>query len=264
MITISEIIQHKKNDLNRIQQYKPLSDIKKDIKRVKIRTNFRKALSDSNDVKLISEYKPASPSTGHISNLMVDEVVKIYEKYGSSALSILTEENFFNSSINNLKIASKISKLPILRKDFIFNEYQIYESRAAGASAVLLLADIYPDIMGGIALCEYLGMDALVECKNENEIKMALDADAKIIGINNRNFKDFTIDFNRTRKLSEIVPSNVLLVSESGVKTIDDVKRLCSYGIDALLVGTTLMGSSSLPQKVKDIVKAAKNSKVRR
>jgi len=264
MITISEIINHKRNSLNRLQRYKPLSDIKKDIKRVKIRSNFRKALSDSNDVKLISEYKPASPSAGQISNLRVEDVVKLYENSGSSALSILTEETFFNSSITNLRIASKISKLPILRKDFILNEYQIYESRAAGASAVLLLADIYPDIMKGIELCEYLGMDALVECRNENEIRMALDAGAKIIGVNNRNFKDFSIDFNRTKKLSKLVPSNVLLVSESGVKTIDDVKRLSSYGIDAILVGTTLMGSSSLPQMTKDIIKATKNSKVGR
>jgi len=264
MIKISEIIHYKKESLNRTQRYKPLSELKKDIKRVKIRNNFRKALSDPKDVKIICEYKPASPSAGEISNMLVEDAVNIFESGCTSAISILTEENFFKSSIDNLKVASKISRLPLLRKDFILSEYQIYESRAAGASAVLLIADTYPDLRGGIALCEYLGMDALVECKNENEINMALEANAKIIGINNRNFQDFSIDFNRTKELSKMIPSDVLLVSESGLKTIDDVKLLSQYGADALLVGTSIMASSSIPKKVFELVKAAQNSKMKR
>ncbi|MGC9517000.1 MAG: indole-3-glycerol phosphate synthase TrpC [Methanomicrobiales archaeon] len=264
MIKITDIIHKKKNSLHRIQRYKPLFELKKDIKRVKIRNNFKNALSDPKDVKIICEYKPASPSAGEISDMLVEDVVSTFEKRETSAISILTEENFFKSSIENLKVASKISKLPLLRKDFILTEYQIYESRAAGASAVLLIADTYPDLREGIALCEYLGMDALVECKNENEINMALEANAKIIGVNNRNFHDFSIDFNRTKELSKMIPSDIVLVSESGVKTNDDVKMLCQYGADAILVGTTIMASSSIPQKVSELVNAAKNSKIKR
>ena len=163
-----------------------------------------------------------------------------------------------------MKIACKISGLPLLRKDFILDEYQIYESRANGANAVLLMADLYPNLSEGILITHYLGMDALVECKNGEEIKEAINAGAKIIGINNRSFEDFSINFNRTRKLSGLVPPEIILVSESGVKNRDDVKLLSSYGADALLVGTSIMKSDEMSRKITEIVGSAKNSRVER
>lgn len=263
-IKFSEIIKQRKETLKKEKTYSPLNELKRSIKRIKIRKDFKNSLLNDDDVSIICEFKPASPSQGYISNQKVEDVLPLFEIEGASAASVITEESFFKSNINNLKIACKISKLPVLRKDFIMDEYQIYQSRACGASAVLLMADIYPDLSRGIMLTEYLGMDALVECKNELEIRNALDAGAEIIGVNNRNFQDFTIDLKRTKKLAEMVPSEVILVAESGVKTASDVKLLSSYGADAILVGTVLMKSKNMTEKIREIMKAARKSRILR
>lgn len=262
MIEFSQIITQRKNILERDMKYRPLSELKENIRGTKVRADFKKALSNKDDISVICEYKPASPSKGDISNLMVEDVVPLYDKGGASAISVLTEQTFFKSSIKNLRIASKISRLPLLRKDFVMDEYQIYEARSCGASAVLLMAGIYKDLRFGIDLCHYLEMDALVECKNREEIEKAKKAGAKIIGINNRDFNDFSIDFKRTERLAEYVPENTILVSESGVKTHQDVKLLGSYGANAVLIGSTVMESDNILEKVKELVKAGKNAKV--
>lgn len=262
MITISQILAERKKVLERDMKYRPLSELKENIRSTKIRADFKKALIKDNDVSVICEYKPASPSKGNISNLMVEDVVPLYDKGGASAISVLTEESFFKSSIKNMRIASKVSKLPLLRKDFIMDEYQIYEARSCGASAVLLMADVYKDLRFGIDLSHYLEMDALVECKNREEIERAKKAGASIIGINNRSFEDFSIDLKRTEKLAKHMPENTILVSESGVKNGADVKLLGSYGADAVLVGSSIMESSNILEKVEELVKAGQTPKV--
>ncbi|MCZ3364491.1 MULTISPECIES: indole-3-glycerol phosphate synthase TrpC [Methanobacterium] len=262
MINFSQIITERKNTLERDMKYRPLSELKENIRGTKIRADFKKALLNKDDVSVICEYKPASPSKGDISNLLVEDVVPIYDKGGASAISVLTEQTFFKSSIKNLRIASKVSKLPLLRKDFVMDEYQIYEARSCGASAVLLMASVYKDLRFGIDLCHYLEMDALVECKNRGEIEMAVKAGAEIIGINNRDFSDFSIDFKRTEKLAKYIPENKVLVSESGVKNSEDVKLLGNYGADAVLIGSTIMESNNMLGIVQELVKAGKNVKV--
>ena len=258
MIEFSQIITQRKSVLERDMKYRPLSELKENIRGTKLQADFKKALLNKDDISVICEYKPASPSKGDISNLLVEDVVPLYDKGGASAISVLTEQTFFKSSIKNLRIASKVSKLPLLRKDFVMDEYQIYEARSCGASAVLLMAGIYKDLMFGIDLCHYLEMDALVECKNREEIEMATKAGAEIIGINNRDFNDFSIDFKRTEKLAEYIPENTILVSESGVKSPEDVKVLGSYGADAVLIGSTIMESENILEKVEELVKAGK------
>lgn len=262
MINFSQIIAEREKVLKREMKFRPLSELKENISGIKIRADFKKALTKDNNVSVICEYKPASPSKGDISNLLVEDVVPLFDKGGASAISVLTEETFFKSCIKNLRIASKISKLPILRKDFIIDEYQIYEARSCGASAVLLMADVYKDLRFGIDLCHYLNMDALVECKTREEIEKAKKAGAEIIGINNRNFKDFSIDLKRTGKLAKYIPENTVLVSESGVQNGEDVKLLGSYGADAVLVGSSIMESQNILEKVEEIVKAGENAKV--
>ncbi len=262
MITLSQIVTQRRKILQKEMKYRPLSELKENIRGTKIRADFKRALKDKNVVSIICEYKPASPSKGNISDLMVEDVIPLYEKSGSSAVSVITEETFFKSDIKNLQIASKTTKLPILRKDFIIDEYQIYEARSCGASAVLLMADIYKDLRFGIDLCHYFGMDALVECKNREEVEMAKKAGAKIIGINNRDFKDFSIDYKRTKKLAKYVPEDLILVSESGVQNGDNVELLAGYGADAVLVGSSIMESTNISKKVEELVKAGKNAKV--
>lgn len=262
MITLSQIIAERKNILKRDMKYRPLRELKENIRQTKIKADFKKALLNKNNISVICEYKPASPSKGNISNLLVEDVVPLFDKGGASAVSVLTEESFFKSSIKNLRIASKTTDLTLLRKDFIIDEYQIYEARSCGANAVLLMADLYKDLRFGIDLCHYLEMDALVECKNREEIEMAKKAGADIIGINNRSFKDFSIDLKRTGKLSKYVDENTVLVSESGVNNAADVKLLASFGVDAILVGSSIMESSNMLKKVEEIVKSGKNMKV--
>ena len=262
MIEFSQIISERKKTLQRDMKYRPLSELKENIRGTKIRADFKKALLNKNDISVICEYKPASPSKGDISNRLVEDIVPIYGEGGANAISVLTEPSFFKSTIKNLRIASKASKLPLLRKDFVMDEYQIYEARSCGASAVLLMAGIYKDLRFGIDLCHYLEMDALVECKNREEIEIASKAGAEIIGINNRDFSDFSIDFKRTEKLAKYIPENTVLVSESGIKSPEDVKLLGSYGADAVLIGSTIMESDNILEKVKELVTAGKNAKV--
>jgi len=259
-----DIISERKRVLEIRKKYQPLADLKENIKRVKLRTDFKKALNKEEDVTIISEYKPASPSLGEISQLTVGDVVPLFEEGGASAVSVLTEESFFKSNIDNLKLACRITRLPLLRKDFILDPYQIYEARAYGASAVLLMADLYPDLREGIELCNYLDLSALVECKNQKEINMAIKSGADVIGINNRDFNDFKIDLGRTEKLASLVPSNITLVSESGVQGPENVKFLSKLGVDAILVGSSIMQTPDILEKVKELVFAGKNSKTSR
>jgi indole-3-glycerol phosphate synthase len=293
MIQIQDIISQRRKDLQKTMEIKPLKDLKsqfedvsdgskgfanrsktpKNLKTEDLKTRnpnaetFKDSITHEENVCVICEYKPASPSMGDISSAPIKDALEVFEESGASAVSILTEKNFFKGSLNNLKSASKITELPLLRKDFVLDEYQIYEAKLAGASAVLLISGVYPDLNGGVDLCNDLGIDALVECKNRADIGEALKAGAQIIGINNRNFEDFTVDLKKTQKLAGYVPPEIVLVSESGVKTPDDAKLLASYGADALLIGTGIMGKNSksgMLEAANGIINILNGSKVER
>jgi len=167
--------------------------------------------------------------------------------------------------MDNLRSACNITKLPIIRKDFIIHEYQIYQAKLAGASCVLLISGIYPDLEEGIFICRELGIDALVECRNREDIISALKAGADILGINNRNFQNFRVDLKTTEKLAGYVPPEVILVSESGVHDANDALKLSKYGVDALLVGTSIMGASGkngMLNTASSIIKTLKGARV--
>lgn len=171
------------------------------------------------------------------------EIAKEYEDAGADAISVLTEPKWFLGSDAYLReIASAVS-IPCLRKDFTVDEYMIYEAELLGASAVLLICSILSEeqIREYLAVCDTLGLSALVEAHDEAEVDMALAAGARIIGVNNRNLKDFTVDTENSRRLRERIPNDILFVSESGVSGPEDVKRLAKIGADALLVGEALM-----------------------
>jgi indole-3-glycerol phosphate synthase len=205
--------------------------------------SFERALKTP-DISYICECKRASPSNGLIApDFPYLQIAKEYEKAGADCISVLTEPKWFLGSNTYLsEIASAVS-VPCLRKDFIVDEYMIYEAKLLGAKAVLLICSILDatTMNAYIDICDNLGLSALVEAHDEEEVKTAIKAGARIIGVNNRNLKDFSINTENSRRLRELVPPEVLFVSESGVRTARDVELLRKAGADAVLIGETLM-----------------------
>jgi len=214
---------------------------------------FEKAINKQ-DISFICEVKKASPSKGIIAeNFNCLEIAKEYEQAGADALSVLTEPNFFLGSDEYLHEIQKEVSIPVLRKDFTIDEYQIYEAKALGASAVLLICSLLnTDILREyILICSELGLSALVEAHDETEVESALKAGARIVGVNNRNLKDFSVDINNSLMLRKYVPENILFVAESGIKTAKDVQMLRQANVNAVLIGETLMRSGN-KQKALD------------
>ena len=195
------------------------------------------ALYKKNEVTIIAEVKKASPSKGVISkDFNPLGIAKIYEESGASAISVLTEKHYFQGSDDYLQSIREIVRLPLLRKDFIIDEYQIYQAKVIGADAILLIAAILSksQISEYLDIAKSLGMKALVEVHNEIELKTVLDTDANIIGINNRNLKDFTVSLDTTKELVSYIPSGIIKVSESGISSYDDIKTLKDSGLNAV------------------------------
>ena len=195
-------------------------------------------------ISFICECKRASPSKGLIApDFPYLQIAKEYEAAGANCISVLTEPKWFLGSDEYLKeIASAVS-IPCLRKDFTVDEYMLYEAKVFGASAVLLICSILSgeQIKSYLGICDELGLSALVEAHDENEVQSALDAGARIIGVNNRNLKDFSVDMDNSRRLRKLIPRDVLFVSESGVSCAEDVAKLREIGADAVLIGEVLM-----------------------
>ncbi len=217
--------------------------------------SFEKALKKP-DLSFICECKKASPSKGLIApDFPYLKIAQEYQAAGADCISVLTEPKWFLGSEKYLReIASKVS-IPCLRKDFTVDEYMIYEAKLLGASAVLLIAAILSEeqLREYKGVCDELGLSALVEAHNEAEVKAAINAGARIIGVNNRNLKDFTVDTENSRHLRNIIPNDILFVSESGVKTADDVQSLREIGADAVLIGETLMKAEDKKQKLNEL-----------
>lgn len=207
-------------------------------------------------VSFICECKKASPSKGIIApDFPYLKIAKEYEAAGADCISVLTEPKKFLGSDKYLKeIASAVS-IPCLRKDFVVDEYMIYQAKTLGASAILLICSILTteELREYICLCRELGLSALVEAHDETEVSAALEAGAGIIGVNNRNLKDFSVDTENSSRLRNLVPKNVLFVSESGVKTSDDVAKLRGIGVDAVLIGETLMRATDKKAKLDEL-----------
>lgn len=216
---------------------------------------FEKALKRS-DISFICECKKASPSKGLISpEFPYLQIAKDYETAGADCISVLTEPKWFLGRDEYLKeIASAVS-IPCLRKDFTVDEYMIYEAKVLGASAVLLICSILSEekLREYIELCDELGLSALVEAHDEAEVSVALKTGARIIGVNNRNLKDFSVDTDNSIKLRGLIPENVLFVSESGVSSAEDVAKLREIGADAVLIGETLMRASHKKAKLTEL-----------
>lgn len=216
---------------------------------------FEKALRKP-DISFICECKKASPSKGLIApDFPYLKIAKAYEESGADCISVLTEPKWFLGDDAYLReIAANVS-IPCLRKDFTVDDYMIYEAKLLGASAVLLICSILSEdqLREFIKVCDNLGLSALVEAHDEGEINLAIKAGARIIGVNNRNLKDFTVDTDNSRKLRALIPRDVLFVSESGVKDAADVKDLREIGADAVLIGETLMRAEDKRAKLAEL-----------
>lgn len=216
---------------------------------------FEKAIK-TNDIAFICECKKASPSKGIIAeDFPYVEIAKEYEKAGANCISVLTEPKWFLGKNEYLQeIADNVS-IPCIRKDFTVDEYMIYEAKLLGASAVLLICSILSDqqLSQYISICDSLGLSALVEAHDEVEITRAINAGARIIGVNNRNLKDFSVNTDNSAKLRNLIPNNIIFVSESGVKTSEDICRLRNIGADAVLIGETLMKASNKKDKLNEL-----------
>ena len=216
---------------------------------------FENALK-TDDIAFICECKKASPSKGLIApDFPYLQIAKDYESAGANCISVLTEPKWFLGKNEYLEEITKSVSIPCIRKDFTVDEYMIYEAKLLGASAVLLICSILDEqtIKNYIEICDKLGLSALVETHNEDEVKMALNSGARLIGVNNRNLKDFTVDTENSRRLRELIPNDVLFVSESGVSGADDVKILREIGAVAVLVGETLMRATDKKAKLNEL-----------
>lgn len=216
---------------------------------------FEKALRKPG-ISFICECKKASPSKGLIApEFLYLQIAEEYEAAGADCISVLTEPEWFLGNDEYLREIAGAVSIPCLRKDFTVDAYMIYEAKILGASAVLLICSVLKEEQIGeyIGICDELGLSALVEAHDEDEVKMALSAGARMIGVNNRNLKDFTVDTDNSRRLRELIPEDILFVSESGVRNAEDVRRLKEIGADAVLVGETLMRAEDKKRKLAEL-----------
>lgn len=207
-------------------------------------------------MSFICECKKASPSKGLIEpDFRYLEIAREYEAAGADCISVLTEPKWFLGSDEYLKEIAKTVSIPCIRKDFTVDEYQIYQAKTLGAAAVLLICSILSEVQLGeyIKVCDSLGISALVEIHNEKEAGMAVRAGARIIGVNNRNLKDFTVDTANSRKLRDLIPDDIIFVSESGVKSTDDIRAIREIGADAVLIGEMLMRADDKRAKLDEL-----------
>ena len=244
---LERIVRAKRAELEQARALVPQSVLEK---RISPRQPgaFRRALLDRGDGQpdwaIIAELKQASPSRGTLcSRYDPATIARSYQQAGARALSVLTDREFFHGSLEHLQQAKAVASLPVLRKDFTLDDYHLYEAAAAGADAVLLIVAILdaPELARLVTVSRTLGLDALVEVHTAEELRVALDAGADLVGINNRNLKTFAVSLDVSFRLIDAIPEAVVAVSESGLRTAEDLDRLRAAGFDAFLIGERFM-----------------------
>lgn len=253
---LREIVEYRRIEVEKKKKSFPLSKLEKSFPFLPQTRSFKNAIAKPGKLNFIAEIKKSSPSRGLIcADFNPQKLATIFEQNGASAISILTEEKYFEGKINYLQDVRKKSSLPLLAKDFIIDEYQIYEARFYGADAILLIANLLTEkgIVNFLTLGKDLGLDCLVEVQNSEELKKGLNTGAEIIGINNRNLHDFNVDINTTLKLRQMVPAGKIIISESGIKRKEDVLVLQRAKINAILIGQGLLESKNPAEKIKEL-----------
>jgi len=256
--TLKEIILKKKERILLSTQTLPEEELKAKMQGLAPVRPFIEAISKPRQISLIAEIKKASPSQGVIrQEFNVQEIAKIYDEVGVQAISVLTEEDYFAGSLSYINEVKALAQAPVLRKDFIIDPYQVYESRLAGADAILLIADLLTqdELTQLMAIAAELGLDYLVEVHTEKELKKVLKLKGvNLIGINNRDLHTLEVDFKTTEKLFPLVPKDKIVVVESGIKSYQDVLFLKILGVSACLIGQTFMEAPDIRRKVEEIM----------
>ncbi len=254
---LDRIIKDTLEELRHRQEIVPLSVLEKAIAKKQAPLDFAAAIG-GDSLSLIAEVKRASPSKGVLrADLEPAGLASLYARCGAAAISVLTEARHFRGSLEDFEaVRLKLPGTPLLRKDFILTPYQILESRACGADALLLIAAVLDDagLKGLLSLSHDMGMKCLVEVHNGQELDRALACSAGIIGINNRNLTNMTVDINTTGRLRPLVPPGKIVVSESGIKGQDDMWRMRAWGVNAVLVGEALVTAGDIPAKIKELL----------
>jgi indole-3-glycerol phosphate synthase len=250
---LDEIVHSKRAEVAAAKHQLPLENLFARVTAAAPPRDFRGALAGGRGIRLIAEIKKASPSAQTIRHDFDPvSIARIYEQNGASCLSVLTDTPYFQGCLDYLTQVSAEVQIPVLRKDFVIDDYQVFEARAAGADAILLIAEILDDasLERLRVLAESLGMSALVEFHDEANLSRAVGAGSTLIGINNRNLRNFTTDIDHTLRLRDRIPASIIVVSESGIRDRADVERLEAAGISAILVGESLMRAPDLATAV--------------
>ena len=254
---LDKIIAQKRQEIEQRKKIATMTYLQERIARQKPPLDIALTLKGDH-IRLIAEVKQASPSRGMLSpNLHPIELAQTYAEGGAAAISVLTEANYFMGSIEHLAAIREVVGLPLLRKDFIFDHYQVYESRAYGADALLLIAAVLnqEQLKELVSLSHSLGLRCLVEVHNTGEVERAVLSGAEIIGINNRDLNTFTVDITTTRRLRPLIPQERIVVSESGIKSKRDIEKLGKWGVDAVLVGEALVTAGDVMAKMKELLR---------
>ena len=257
---LDEIMGHHREQLPKLMRDVDIADLRALASVAPPPLDFYAALK-APGVSLIAECKKASPSKGlMVKKYKAAQLAKIYEEAGARAISVLTDARHFQGSLADLRDVKQAVKIPVLRKDFMFDPYHIYEARAAGADAILLITAVLGDndISYLLQLTHKLGMNALVEVHTEEELKRVLPLQPRIVGVNNRNLHTFEVDFANTARLRAMIPDEIVVVGESGLKTAVDVQQMRDIGVDAILVGETLVKSATTYRTTRMMVEAGR------
>lgn len=254
---LDKIIENKRSEVERAKISKPVDLLKSELQDLEKTRGFYQSIRPDGTTKVIAEIKCASPSKGVLRpDFNPVEISKSYARGGASAISVLTDSRFFKGSLNHLRDIRSSVEIPLLRKDFIIDHYQVYESRFYGADAILLIvAALDSTILKELLeLAHSLDMDAIVEIHNEAELHKAIQVGSDIIGINNRNLKTFDVSLETSLRLCRLIPGDKIIISESGISSVDDIKRLRSAGINVLLIGETFMRSPEPGEELRKLL----------
>jgi indole-3-glycerol phosphate synthase len=259
MSILEEIFSHKRKEVADSRRKISITELESKVDSIPLQSDFKQALRNGAKpgVRLIAEIKCKSPSKGVLSeDFDAHELADIYAENGAAAISVLTDNKYFGGRLEVLRsVHDRSLGLPLLRKDFIFDRYQLLEARAAGASAALLIVAALDNLqLSNLILeCQTLALVALVEVHNKSELDRALEANAEVIGINNRNLHDFSVDITTCLRLAGLCPPEVVVVAESGISSIEDINILKEANIDAVLVGEALVTAKDVASKVRNL-----------